>query len=37
MASGLAGEVLRADPLSETFGLRLVVERRAGRWYARAR
>jgi iron complex transport system ATP-binding protein len=37
VASGLASEVLRADPLSETFGLRLVVERRAGRWYARAR
>jgi iron complex transport system ATP-binding protein len=37
VAAGLASEVLRADPLSETFDLRLVVERRAGRWYARAR
>jgi len=37
VAAGLAREVLRSGPLSETFGLRLVVERRAGRWYARAR
>jgi iron complex transport system ATP-binding protein len=37
VASGLASEVLRAETLSETFGLPLVVERRARRWYARAR
>jgi iron complex transport system ATP-binding protein len=37
VASGLAREVLTADLLSETFGLALQVERRDGRWYARAR
>ncbi len=36
VASGLARDVLTAGPLSETFGLALEVERRAGRWYARA-
>jgi iron complex transport system ATP-binding protein len=35
-AAGLAGEVLVPDTLSETFGLPLQVERRAGRWSARA-
>ncbi len=36
VASGLARDVLTAEALSETFGLPLAVERRAGRWYARA-
>ncbi|WP_375489126.1 ABC transporter ATP-binding protein [uncultured Jatrophihabitans sp.] len=36
VAAGLAADVLTAGPLSETFGLALDVERRAGRWYARA-
>ena len=36
VGSGLAQEVLTAPALSATFGLDLVVERRAGRWYARA-
>ena len=36
VASGLARDVLTAGPLSETFGLALEVERREGRWYARA-
>ena len=35
--SGLAQEILTAPALSATFGLDLLVERRAGRWYARAR
>jgi iron complex transport system ATP-binding protein len=35
-ASGLARDVLTAANLSETFGLALAVERRRGRWYARA-
>jgi iron complex transport system ATP-binding protein len=35
VASGLARDVLTAEHLSETFGLPLFVERRAGRWYAR--
>jgi iron complex transport system ATP-binding protein len=37
VAQGLARDVLTAEPLSETFGLPLEVERREGRWYARAR
>jgi iron complex transport system ATP-binding protein len=37
VASGLAREVLTPALLSETFGLSLQVERRDGRWYARAR
>ncbi len=37
VATGLARDVLTADRLSETFGLALDVERRDGRWYARAR
>ncbi|MGI8679454.1 MAG: ABC transporter ATP-binding protein [Jatrophihabitans sp.] len=37
VTSGLARDVLTAEPLSETFGLALEVERRDGRWYARAR
>jgi iron complex transport system ATP-binding protein len=36
VAAGLARDVLAAEPLSETFGLPLAVERRDGRWYARA-
>ncbi len=36
VASGLAPDVLRSAPLSETFGLELHVRRTAGRWYARA-
>jgi iron complex transport system ATP-binding protein len=36
VASGLACDVLTAPRLSETFGLSLQVERRDGRWYARA-
>ncbi len=36
VAAGLAREVLAAEPLSRTFGLALSVERRDGRWYARA-
>jgi iron complex transport system ATP-binding protein len=35
-ASGLARDVLTAANLSATFGLSLAVERRRGRWYARA-
>ena len=37
VASGLARDVLTAAALSETFGLPIDVERRGGRWYARAR
>ncbi len=36
VASGLARDVLTAEHLSATFGLALTVERRGGRWYARA-
>ena len=36
VASGLARDVLTDDLLSATFGLDLRVERRGGRWYARA-
>ena len=36
VAQGLAGAVLTPDNLSATFGLPLHVERRNGRWYARA-
>jgi iron complex transport system ATP-binding protein len=36
VAAGLARAVLTADNLSATFGLPLDVERRSGRWYARA-
>ena len=36
VAAGLAPDVLNAALLSETFGLPLQVERRDGRWYARA-
>lgn len=36
VASGLAHEVLAEEPLSETFGLKLAVERSGGRWFARA-
>jgi iron complex transport system ATP-binding protein len=36
VASGLAHEVLTDEPLSETFGLKLTVERSNGRWFARA-
>jgi iron complex transport system ATP-binding protein len=36
VASGLARDVLTGGPLSETFGLELEVERRRGRWTARA-
>ncbi len=36
VAAGLARDVLAAEPLSQTFGLPLSVERRDGRWYARA-
>jgi iron complex transport system ATP-binding protein len=35
-AAGLAYDVLTDDNLSATFGLSLSVERRRGRWYARA-
>ncbi|MGI8761174.1 MAG: ABC transporter ATP-binding protein [Jatrophihabitantaceae bacterium] len=37
VASGLARDVLTDAHLSDTFGLPLHVERREGRWYARAR
>jgi iron complex transport system ATP-binding protein len=37
VASGLTRDVLTSEVLSETFALPLVVERRGGRWYARAR
>jgi iron complex transport system ATP-binding protein len=37
VAAGLADDVLTDEALSETFRVRLVVERRARRWYARAR
>ena len=36
VASGLAWDTLTSEALSETFGLDLIVERRRGRWYARA-
>ena len=36
VASGLARDVLRPEPVSETFGLALSVWRRNGRWFARA-
>jgi iron complex transport system ATP-binding protein len=36
VSSGLARDVLADDPLSETFGLKLTVERSNGRWFARA-
>ncbi|HZC69799.1 MAG TPA: ABC transporter ATP-binding protein [Jatrophihabitans sp.] len=36
VASGLAADVLTDEPLSETFGLKLTVERNEGRWFARA-
>jgi iron complex transport system ATP-binding protein len=36
VASGLARDVLTDEHLSATFGLALTVERRDGRWYARA-
>ena len=36
VAAGLARDVLTADNLSTTFGLPLTVERRGGRWSARA-
>jgi iron complex transport system ATP-binding protein len=36
VASGLAHDVLTDEPLSETFGLKLSVERSGGRWFARA-
>ncbi|HEX3336028.1 MAG TPA: ABC transporter ATP-binding protein [Jatrophihabitans sp.] len=36
VASGLARDVLADGPLSQAFGLALTVERRDGRWYARA-
>jgi iron complex transport system ATP-binding protein len=36
VAAGLARDVLTAEHLSATFGLQLRVERRDGRWYARA-
>jgi iron complex transport system ATP-binding protein len=36
VAAGLARDVLTAGHLSRTFGLPLQVDRRAGRWYARA-
>ncbi|MBE7187187.1 MAG: ABC transporter ATP-binding protein [Jatrophihabitans endophyticus] len=36
VASGLAPDVLTRQALSQTFGLDLTVERRDGRWYARA-
>jgi iron complex transport system ATP-binding protein len=37
VASGLTRDVLKAGPLSETFGLDLEVHRNRGRWSARAR
>jgi iron complex transport system ATP-binding protein len=37
VAQGLAADVLTDENLSTTFGLALRVERRGGRWYARAR
>jgi iron complex transport system ATP-binding protein len=36
VAAGLARSVLTADNLSDTFALGLEIERRGGRWYARA-
>jgi iron complex transport system ATP-binding protein len=36
VAAGLAPHVLTAENLTATFGLPLTVERREGRWYARA-
>jgi iron complex transport system ATP-binding protein len=36
VTSGLAHDVLTDEPLSETFGLKLAVERTGGRWFARA-
>jgi iron complex transport system ATP-binding protein len=36
VAAGLVRDVLTAEHLSTTFGLPLQVERRDGRWYARA-
>jgi iron complex transport system ATP-binding protein len=36
VAAGLARDVLTDGPLSETFGLKLRVERSSGRWFARA-
>jgi len=36
VVAGLIRDVLTSDNLSATFGLPLTVERRAGRWYARA-
>jgi iron complex transport system ATP-binding protein len=36
VASGLARDVLRSDPLSQTFGIALSVRRNSGRWFARA-
>ena len=36
VASGLVRDVLTDEQLSATFGLPLTVERRGGRWYARA-
>ncbi len=36
VAAGLARDVLTAERLSAAFGLSLTVERRDGRWYARA-
>jgi iron complex transport system ATP-binding protein len=36
VVAGLIRDVLTSDNLSATFGLPLIVERRAGRWYARA-
>ena len=36
VAAGLARDVLTAELLGRTFGLPLEVERRGGRWYARA-
>jgi iron complex transport system ATP-binding protein len=37
VAQGEVGDVLTGDLLGETFGLPLAVERRDGRWSARAR
>jgi iron complex transport system ATP-binding protein len=36
VAAGPVEDVLQAGPLSEAFGLSLAVERRDGRWFARA-
>jgi iron complex transport system ATP-binding protein len=36
VAAGLARDVLKSEPVSETFGLPLRVWRRTGRWFARA-